>query len=381
MMRFYKTNLIIYQGIILLAFITSHISAGEIADNNDLSTFARQIEVSIENNSPYFFNSSFDVDALIEKVINPAETHSDSAFNEGFKEGIRSSFDMGSVIINELGGNGTFKFLHAVERNNARWLVFRVISENGVNYHEYEVKINNGEYKITDGYFYLSGDKLSESISLIYNKYIDLFIHFGQEDEFFKAAHELAKLKRLYAEGKYKKAFRHWYRIPESCQNMKTYQCAKINIASCLDINTYLSSYHEFMTKYPDEPGKYLIPLDGLVNHGCFELALASIDSLDSKLMTDPLLDYFRANIYYNSQSMDTAKLYLANVIASIPDFELGYISLLNIYLTQKQFEEATVLLDKIVLNFNAYKEDLYPLLAEFPEYLKSKPYQDWINQ
>jgi hypothetical protein len=358
------------------------VSGLTINEDKNLIDFAGKIEASIENRDPNYFNLSFDTEALLDEILNKKCQETDSAFKKGFVDGIKMSFDLGTIIINELSTNGSFKFIHAVERNNSTWLVFRLISEEGINYHEYKIEPDGGNFKITDGYFYLSGDKLSESIYQIYTRYANLLLRFKTDDNtFLKADSELRKIKIFYSEGKFQKAYKHWNKIPVAYQSEKEFQCARINIAAGLDHEVYLGIFKEYMATYPAEPGKYLIPLDGLIAQGYYDLALQCLDSLDTVLSTDPLLDYFRASICYDRNDLALAIDCLVRLINSMPDFEMGYLSLLNIYLSENKFEEATTLLDKMILAFNAYKEDLYPFLAEYPEYLKSKPYQEWINQ
>jgi tetratricopeptide (TPR) repeat protein len=192
---------------------------------------------------------------------------------------------------------------------------------------------------------------------------------------------ELQEAKMLYSEGKSVKAFKRLENLPATYSTTKVVQCARVNIASGLDAKSYLNVFNEFMSTYPDEPGKYLIPLDGLVTHGYYDLALKCLDSLDDALFADPILNFFRANLCYESGKSEQAVDYLKILLNDMPDFEVGYISLLNIYLAENKYVEATSLLDKIILTFNTYKEDIYPLLANYPEYLNSPLYREWIDQ
>jgi hypothetical protein len=382
MVRFAYIEILIFVCMFTPALNAVDTSGPTIIEDEGVVSFAKQIEESIENRNPSYFNLSFNSDALVSEILSSHLMKTDSVFNKGFTDGIKMSLDLGTIVINELGTNGSFQFIHAIKRNNDTWLVFRLLSENGINYHEYKVEPDVKNYKITDGYFYLSGDKLSESLYHIYEKYVYMLSRSKAEDtEWAKILEELEKIKTLYSEGKTQKAYKYFSNIPETYQTNKTIQCAKINVASGLDHKTYLDIFNEYMVTYPDEPGKYLIPLDGLVSQGCYDLALQYLDSLDNALMTDPLLDFFRATIYYETNSTEKSADYLVKLIVAMPDFETAYLSLLNIYLTQNKFEEATDLLNKMIVSFNTYKEDLYPFLAEYPEYLKSPLYQEWIRQ
>jgi hypothetical protein len=286
------------------------------------------------------------------------------------------------MIINEMGNEGSFKFIRAYTKEDGAWMIFRVITSNGINYHDYKVDIIDGNYKITDGYFYLSGERLSETLQLIYERNAATYLqHFYADREWMMALNDLDKIKLEFSKSHFKKAYKLWQKIPDAYRKTKAFQYTGINIAAFLDQEVYMQVYQEYMANYPPGPAKYLIPLDGLVLHGNYELALQCLDSLDDILLADPLLDYFRAKIYYLTDNFEKSELYLAHVINSIPDFEMAYISLLNIYLNQKKFEQATGLLDQITLTFNTYKKDLYPFLTDYPDYLNSSAYKNWIEQ
>jgi hypothetical protein len=370
--------------LLMLSFYPLTAAAFEraLSGTNQLDDFGKQIEMSIESRNPYFFNISFDAQQIIDHVIEKAGTESDTAFNTGLTEGLKSSLDMGTLILDELGANGSFKYITSYTDGDYSWLVFRLLNDNGINYHAYKTeKFENG-FRITDEYSFLSGDKLSEIIESMYNRNAIAYLERNiMDQQMVLALEKLDKIKELYAKGKYSKAYQLYQSFPLSVKHSKTFQYVGLKVAEGLDKEKYLKVFNEFIAGYPEQKGKYLIPLDGLVKQGMYAEAIQCIDSLDNALNTDPLLDFFRAKIKYIEGDLENAKLYLAKVINFVPDFEMGYLSLLNIYLTEKNFKEATALLDQMVLTFNTYKEALAPFLTNFPEYLNSSVYMEWIDQ
>jgi tetratricopeptide (TPR) repeat protein len=373
--------------LLLLTPVSLHLSASEssgknLLDQKELVAFANQIEMSIESRNPYFFNLSFDSEAIIKSILENSLSESDSGFNQGFIDGFKQTLDLGAFIISEIGNNGTFEFISCNEDKDGPWITFRLLSENGINYHAYKVVTIGDNYKITDAYFFLSGEKLSESLQQIYDRNAAVYLQKETECiEMIQAKNELDRVKEYFSKGKINKAYKSWSEIPAVYRMSKSFQYVGLTIAPGLDKETYLSIYKEYLKNYPEEWGKYLIPLDGLVKEGYTELALQCIGKLEKTLKRDPLLDFFRAKIYYSNGNIEEATTFLGRVIDLIPDFEMGYVSLLNIYLTEKKFLEATILLNQMTLTFNTYKEDLYPYLSDFPEYLNSPVYKEWIEQ
>ncbi|MGD2034230.1 MAG: hypothetical protein PVF73_04180, partial [Bacteroidales bacterium] len=344
------------------------------AEFSGLITFARYIEASIENGDPSFFNKSFDADAFTEKVAGSNYDELSEAFRQGFIDELKNNLDFGTSITEEIQRGGSYRYMNAYTEGNKGKILFRLLSSRSVNYHTMEVEI-------TDIYVFQAGEKLSESIGRLYNAFSS-YTESSENNppESWNLYTEYENLNALVSSGKYKKACRELEKLPEEIKRDRIFRIIHIEIASQLDKNTFGKVYREYMEQFPEDPGKYLIPLDGLMLHNEYPEALRCVDSLDKKVFTDPLLDLLRANIYYLMDNQKRAIESLLNLIVAMPDFENGYFSLLNIYIEKKKYGEATSLLDNIMNTFNYYKEDFQPLLAEYPAFINSLEYKEWVN-
>ena len=346
-------------------------------DHDELIAFAKQLESSISSGNPYYFNLCFNTEAIINKAVNPKENTSDNAFVQGFVDGVKQEFDLGTEIINEIGSEGSFSFIRAYQQNGKSKILFRLISDYGVDYHEYEVESQEDKIMIVDGYIFTSAQSISNTFGLIYTEYL---LSSYRMTETRKDRDPVKKIYRLASSGKNLKAFKKWEKLPATIRYSKTNQLLGINLAKQLNKNIYFGTYAEFLKHFPDEPGKYFVPLDGLIKHGYYKAALENIDKLDEIVQEDPLLNVLRANIYLELGNVNIAEDYLCQVIDSMPEFESGYISLLDIYLREKEFAKVTELLDKIILTFEAGKEDLMPFFDNHPDFINSAEYQNWIE-
>jgi tetratricopeptide (TPR) repeat protein len=367
----------------LVAFASGETNLNaEIPDLAQLEVFALQIEESIENGNPSYFNNSFDIDAFLNKVMNENSSTEDNLFNKGFEEGFRKNFDLGTMIVDEIKNDGSYTFLRAYKKDSTIRLLFRLFTHNGINYHEFEVKHVQGDFRITDAYLFLSGERISETISRMYNSY-----RFpdtsppGESINSLKALAELGKIKVLASKGKYRKAYNIWQKLPPSYKNDKIFQITGIQIASYLDNKKYLETFKEFVTNYPANTDKYLIPLDGFIIHQNYSMALACIDSLDKSLNNDPLLNYLRGNLFYEMGNHSEAANKLSVLIEALPDFEPSYYSLLALYIGDNNYIKATHVLDKIIFRLNYYKNDISTILQEYPAFINSEEFQVWMNR
>jgi tetratricopeptide (TPR) repeat protein len=385
MFKFKRDNyLFLLVSLLLLSVNTRGISLHENKqpEIKQLEKFALNIQESIENGNPSYLNLSFDIDAFLQKIITENSFPDDTAFNKGFQEGLHNNFDIGAMIVDEIKQNGKYSFLHLYQKEGTYFLLFRLFTNNGINYHEFEVKQDNDKFKIIDAYLFLSGEKMSETIARVYNSFRLLNSASAPNSyKYLQALSELGEIKALASKGKYSKAYKKWQKLPSNFTEDKLFLMTGIQIASYLDDKTYLKTYNEFVLNYPNNTGKYLIPLNGFLVHKNYSMAMTCIDSLDKSLDNDPMLNYVRGNLLYEMGNYTEAAKKMSVLIESIPDFETAYYSLLSLYVKDKNYLEATHLLDKIVFTFNYYKDDFSPILKEYPEFINSKEYQAWLNQ
>ena len=345
---------------------------------DELTVFAEQLESSINSRNPYYFNLCFDTEAIIYKVTGESESAFNNEFAEGFIEGVKQEFDPGSSIIDEIGTDGSFTFIRAYRKNEKTKLLFRLISDYGLNYHEYEVEQRGDRIVIVDGYIYISAQTISSTFEQVYTEYLLNIYRYTENRRYNDPC---KKIQRLAESGKTLKAYKKWEKLPSLIRYTKSNQLLGINLAKKINKKTYFGTYIEFLEHFPDEPGKFFVSLDGLIEHEYLQAALKNIDILDETIQNDPLLNVLRANIYYKSGNTKGAETCLHQVIESMPEYETGYISLLDIYLEENEFEKATELLDKIVLTFDTVKEDLLPFIENHPDFKDSAEYKSWIDR
>jgi tetratricopeptide (TPR) repeat protein len=183
------------------------------------------------------------------------------------------------------------------------------------------------------------------------------------------------------ASGKARKAYKKWVTLPDYVRYSKSNQLLGIVLAGEQKRKTFFSAYIEFTEHFPEEPGKYIIPLNGLIKYGFYQAALNMIDKLEEAVKNDPVLNIYRAEIYYKLGDVQRAEESLNTLIEELPDFETGYISLLGLYLNESSYGKATELLDKIMLTFDTTKEDLHHLYVNHPDFINSIEYRNWMDR
>ena len=340
---------------------------------NDLIILGKQLESSISSGNPYYFNLCFNTESIIDSAILSNPKNAENSFAQGFIEGLKQQFDPGNAILELIGADGSFTFIRAYKRDGRSKLLFRLISSNGINYHEYDVGQKDEKLVLTDAYIFTTAQTISGTYKNIYNKY---FLNLPE----YRISRADKKIQRLAAIGNSRKAYKQWLNLPENIRFSKTNQLMGIHLASKLDRETYFGAYIEFMNHFPDEPGKYFIALEGLIKQGYYHAALKAIEKLDEYIQTDPILNVIKADIYYESGDTQNAEEHLNKLIEEMPEYETGYLNLLGLYIEENEFMKATLLLDKIILTFNASKEDLQQIVTDYTDFLQSDEFKNWMN-
>jgi hypothetical protein len=374
-------------GILPLLFIGITAFSGDIellADANleRAQVLGSNLEESIENNNPSYINNLFDLEKFLQNAIPESENPLEQAFFEGFTSEFHKSFDLGISIINEIGAGGEYTFLNAYSSNNTYYLIFRMLSDQTVNYHEYKLDLSKEEFSIIDVYNYYSGSYMSEILARVYQGG-SLYIT-GTTDKQKQELRSIVRLNQIsvfVSAGKFKKAMKQWYKIPAYLRNEKPYLAEGLKVAKFLDEETFQEVFTQYTTYFPEEGGKYLIALEALSYQERSKEALECLEKLDAFLHIDPTLNLIRANLNYELDNKSMAVENLKELIKTNPEYEIGYISLLGIYLEEKKYVDATSILDQIVYTFNSYKEDLEPILGEFPDFLDSTEYISWFEE
>lgn len=353
-------------------------TGGDVSEK--LDQLGNQIESSLENRNPAYINGLVNMELIMDQSIRKPVNRQDKIFREGFEEGFKSSFDLGNALLEEVGHHGSYDYLRAIIHEDKYSLMFRMNNGSSLNFHEITVEDQDGSFIITDIYNFYSDESLHEIIRRMYAIGNILAGNENLNDlEYLVPWIKFTELNEYYAKEKYKKTLKQWSKLPLEIRNEKMNLSVALKAASHLDNEEFKSAFELFMALYPESGGKYLLAIDALANQSASERDMISCtDSLQSYLKGDPYIDLIKAEILAEYGDLGAAAELLKDVIVRMPESQTAYIDLLSVYLAQKSFDEATELLEQIQFVFSSYKDDLHPLLVDYPEFLDSTQYAEW---
>jgi Tfp pilus assembly protein PilF len=364
--------------------LTGYTGYSQKVSDNEILKIAYNIEESITNNYLKYINDLFDFQLFNELYLAINDDILVQSFNKGFVEEIKLNLDPGLWIKDEMGENGTYTFIGLKTKNNDTILVFQLLNDDGLNYHDFYVTRISGEISITDIYNYSRYELLSESIGNIY--YRSLYSIFPEMDKLGKLndyntidKHE-QKLASLLLRGKFSQAYKKYNNLPEKYKNNKQLLLMAIKAASFTGNVETESVLQRYLNNFSADNRIYLLPVDGLFSTGKYELSLKYLDKLDQEVGGDPFLNFYRAKIQDEAGNISLAEIYYTQLNKSMPELQTGFFSLLELYILNEDYIAAIGVLDEIESSFGYYKKDLKFILQDYTNFYNSNEFVQWTE-
>ena len=350
---------------------------GAVPADRDLEELARSIEKAVAA------RDTAGLDALIDKheIFDRArgDLKIPEATDQAFRKG--AGMPIGKQIVDSLGDEGSYKFLRVRTVADERRLLFRLINQDGNNYHEHVLSLKGGTPHVADIYIYALGEKMSD---VFRRSYLELIATqnrslldklTGRQTDYVKSLPTFKKMYQLRAAGKWQEAYDAFRTLPAGLQKEKFTLVLAIFFAQKLGEDVYAKVLDEFMKAYPKDPAIDLISLDHYFLKKRYPEALRAIDRLDSSV-DDPFLDLLRGNVHLTAGDTKKAKASLEKCIRREPGLLDAYWTLNSISLKAKDFAETARLLTEI----EKQGVELLDLttLPDYADFVKSKEYKEW---
>lgn len=337
----------------------------------DASAFAEKLAQSIKNKQGNFFDQSIQQEIFYNRIITAAPGEPPVNMSKAELRSILKGMNLGTRIGESLGSDGTFELLRKYKADNRQHLLFRLYSEAGVNYYDFDLTKTNGKVGVTDIFVYLSGENISQTVRELMTQLAYVNKKEGNPSGGDKRRSEkMTRVRQLLETGKYKEAIDLVDDLPDSWKKIRVFMAAKLVAASRYDSDIFEKTLAEYQMYFPKDNRMELLLYDGYILQKKYNEALAGINRLDAQLGTDPVLDLLRGSLYYQQGNSDSAIWYLERLVERRPDFGDGYAQLIQVYMLNGKREKAIALFkdarannlpDKTV----QFLEENYPSLRE----------------
>jgi hypothetical protein len=359
--------------ILILALFSSIIisckAKNEKVSRDEAVEISHRIDSTISKKHPHYINELLNESVFAKKVASHLHSTNSAAIMKGIKQAL-NRFQLGDKILESMAANGKYELVKIYEKEGTQHLLFRLFSDEGLNYHDLELCKRNGKIGIADFYIYLSGENFSETLAALLTSF-DKSVG-DNEAESNDLVKNIRKI-RDYADSKdYESAYKYYHKLPLDIQNQRTVQIAYLMICKEYDEDEYVEGLLKFKRLYPDDPNIDLLMMDAYIIKKEIPKAMAAIDNLDKYINSDPFLDYFRALISNIANNTTDARTYLERLYKNYPGFDSGVLELINNYIQAGMNEKANSLIKVYEQNENFDQESLKLYLYTQPQFQKN---------
>lgn len=314
----------------LLLIIASCSDKEQPVTKEEAMNMAHVIDSAINNKKSAYFNSLLNEKAFAAKVAKTSGLSLSAELKKEVKAALTQS-DLGDKVIMGMGSSGTYELVKQYEKDKIQHLIFRLYSDDGLNYHDFELTKRDGKVAIGDLYIYLSGEDFSKTMS-------DLFTSFAAKnkkdaDKKMAEALKIKKMRELIERNESESALRYYNELSSDLKNQKSVRLMHIMLCSQLDSDTYMKAIDDYQALYPNEPNMHLMMIDNYILRKEYGKALESINNIDNLINADPFLDYMRALMYNMMEKPAEARTHLEKLYQNMPGFDDGAVELIANYI------------------------------------------------
>jgi len=365
-------------------------------DANDslVAQVGYQLEESLYDSKVDFFLNKFNLDRFGQlSTYSEYEDGQLKKFKKGFIEGFSKGItSLPEKIISTIDTGGFYDFLDYYYDADAKTyrMLFRLFSEeDGINYHDFELVLIDGQFYIQDIYIYLTGENLSETANMIYlmsmpKNLFEKIISKNNSKDMNYLVKAVSSQRTLQNET----ALTYLNRIEGELKHTKIYHVMKILATSDLDESLYMNAMIDMQKDYKDDPTCHLLSIDYYFMNEEYDKAILNIDQLEEET-GDSFLNYHRGNIAFAAERYNDATSYYEKLVEDFPTYDTPRFSLISCYLEMDNYKKCIATLDLILANDLYLVSDLIEFVESEEEdgtnplllLAQSKDYKDWKNR
>ncbi len=181
------------------------------------------MEACIKQGNLKAFDRLIDWNAILNKATDslgfPPQHR--AGFHRGVMDSVTSEKGFAAQIAQHAAAGGSYKFLRVRERGGQPSVLFRMVSDAGLNYHEWLLAKSGTSVLASDIYIYISGELLSETFRRsalpLANEASRSFVErlTVAESEYVKNIDQLATMVDQMQQGRHAEVLETYARLPE----------------------------------------------------------------------------------------------------------------------------------------------------------------------
>jgi tetratricopeptide (TPR) repeat protein len=309
-----------------------------------------------------------DLDLLVDRAvagrsISPADVR-------GLKRGMGS---VGTMLCSQVTPDTTYTFLRTQTIDGTPRPLFRMLGDEGVNYHSLELDKQGTQLRAADLYVYMSGEQLSSTFGGLF----DLALHSGAA---FELSSKVTEMKTLMQNKQLDQASDILQSLPSELRNSKPILLLGVQIASGMNNDPkYVAAIDAYAKAFPNDPSLDLVMVDGAFLRKKYDEALTLIERLDKRLGGDPYLESLRASALAEAGKYPEAIAHAKQATQLEPTLRQAWWALLTQQAAGKDYGGAVGTIEVLRDRFGgAVDDETLRSDARFGDLVVSKEYLAW---
>ncbi len=362
------------------------VNTGEPITDEECLDYAQKLESAALDGDAWTFEQMVNYPAMIDKGMAGIEVS--AKFRNDFRTGALASVPkLTSQILSPLqDGSGSYQYLRTMESNGMKQVLFRLDTEQGLNYHRFDLTRNPGGNVVAgDMYVFLSGEYFSTTLRRLYlpaaahesRSLIDRLA--GSEHALVANLDKFVAVQQAMHTGQHQQALTIYGTLPPELQREKFMLLMRIQSASQVGNQQYLACLEDFQKYHPNDVYLDFLLIDYHTLKQNFPQAHAAIDRLDNALGGDPYLKTTRAGILLLEGRVADARKIVSPLLEDKRFAENGHTSMLDIEIAAKD-NAATLATLRTLRNDFGYQFGDLTTVPAFADFVKSTEYQQWIS-
>lgn len=356
-----------FAPVIIVAFAivtlaSCHLTTEKPVTAKEADDFAKKIENSVAKESPVLLNNIVDAQQFGIRVLQKAGQRFNLSLDKSAQTAL-TGLRLGDVVMQAIHNGGTYRLLRRYEKDGHQHLIFRLLADGGLNYHDFELVNTKTGVKAIDMYTYASGDFVSDAVTNELTLDKDTRDLTGDEKE----SADLLKSMRQYLKGGNPDEANDYYnQASDKEKKQLLFQKLHLRIAEKQGDSSLRVAQQEYKTDFPDDAFIYLSIFMSSAGHQDFTQALTALNRFD-QYMHDPFLDYYRGMLYKTLNDPAASSIALERLHAEWPTFGPVIVQLIDNHCKAGHPDSAAMLVKEAENLKNITPEQLASVEKAYP--------------
>lgn len=238
----------------------------------------------------------------------------------------RRSGGFATMILSNMGDDGSYEFLRLHERDGFPYALFRWTDGRNLNYHDWRLGMVAGDVRATDVHILAVGEHLSEFLQSAARPAL------AQHSEEYRASlskddeevlnhyTSLSEMRNLVGQGRAREALQTYQSLPESMKNLKAVQIARYEAATRVGPDALLEAFEDLRRRFPGDDALAFRSIDSLTVQGKYDQVVEAINNVDQSIGGDPRLSRLKVVASIRAGQPDRAVDYAREYVERAPD-------------------------------------------------------------